>query len=150
MRRTLIVVAVACLALFAVSTALAASGGNSENAKLCQKGGWMNFVRADGSHFASEDQCVSYGAHGGTISPPSQPRTGAEVCASFGGIYQAPNTGQLVWTCSWPITDYGSQFAALEVACRFDLGSNYNVTYTHPETLTAIHADTDCYRLSLS
>jgi hypothetical protein len=151
MRRTLIVVAVACLALFAVSVATAKGGGNSANAKLCQKDGWMNLVRADGTTFASENECVSYGAQGGAISPPSQPRTGAEVCASLGGFYQAPNTGQLVWVCDgWSITDYDSQFAALEAACRFDLGSNYNVTYTHPETRTEIHADTDCYRLSLA
>jgi hypothetical protein len=124
-------------------------GGNSTNAKLCQKGGWMNLVRADGTPFANQDECVSYGASGGTISTPPQPRTGAEVCAAYGGIFlSGPALGPyLAWICSWHITDYASQFAALDAACKFDLGSNWAQTYTHPETLTAEHADTDCYRL---
>ncbi len=44
-----------------------AGGGNSANAKLCQKGGWMNVQGSDGTQFANQDECVSYGAHGGTI-----------------------------------------------------------------------------------
>ena len=98
-------------------------GGNSANAKLCQKGGWMNLVRADGTPFASETECVSYGASGGTVLPRPQPRTGAEVCAAYGGTFQAFAVGALVWQCNWHITGYASQFAALDAACRYDLGS---------------------------
>jgi hypothetical protein len=142
MRRTLIVVAVACLALFAVSVATANDSGNSANAKLCQKGSWVNFVRADGTPFANQDECVSYGAQGGTISPPShQPRTGEEVCTAFGGTYQAPNTGALVWTCQWPVTALEpAQAIALDQACRFDLGAAYDVSNQQ------FPGDIDCYR----
>lgn len=42
-------------------------GGNSENAKACHKGGWEGLVRSDGSAFASEEECVSYAAQGGTL-----------------------------------------------------------------------------------
>ena len=45
--------------------------GNSASAKLCQKGGWQDLVSAAGASYASEDQCVSYGAQGGTLVPES-------------------------------------------------------------------------------
>lgn len=43
--------------------------GNSQNAHLCQHGGWMSLQGSDGSQFSNEGACVSYGAHGGTIVP---------------------------------------------------------------------------------
>ena len=43
-------------------------GGNSANAHLCQKGGWIKLQRSDGTKFANHGACVSYGAHGGTIA----------------------------------------------------------------------------------
>ena len=58
---------VASLAL--AGTAVAASGSNAANAKLCQKGGWTKLARADGTPFTSELDCTSYGAKGGTIIP---------------------------------------------------------------------------------
>lgn len=42
-------------------------GGNADNAKACHKDGWRDLVRSDGSAFASEGQCVSYAAQGGTL-----------------------------------------------------------------------------------
>ncbi len=61
----------ALLALLAVSfgPASAAPGkGNNDNAKLCQKGGWEELQGGeDGTSFASEGACVSYGAQGGTV-----------------------------------------------------------------------------------
>src|SRR5262245_44102135 len=41
--------------------------GNSLNAKSCQKNGWQGLVTSTGSPFASETDCVSYGAKGGTL-----------------------------------------------------------------------------------
>jgi hypothetical protein len=53
-----------------VATATAGRGkGNSANAHLCQKGGWMKLQRSDGTRFANQGACVSYGAHGGTVAP---------------------------------------------------------------------------------
>lgn len=49
-----------------VATA-SAGGGNSANAKLCQHGGWMNLQGSEGTQFANQGGCVSFGAHGGTI-----------------------------------------------------------------------------------
>jgi hypothetical protein len=46
-----------------------AGGGNSANAKQCQQGGWQSLVRQDGTGFANQDECVSYGAHGGVPKP---------------------------------------------------------------------------------
>jgi len=47
-----------------VATAI---GGNSTNAKLCQKNGWKTLYRSDGSAFANQDACVAYAAKGGTF-----------------------------------------------------------------------------------
>jgi hypothetical protein len=49
-------------------TALA-EGGNSANAQLCQKNGWMNLVRSDGTAFRNQGDCVSYSAQGGELHP---------------------------------------------------------------------------------
>lgn len=47
-------------------------GGNSANAKACQKGGWASLYREDGSTFADQGACVSYAAKGGKLltEPP--------------------------------------------------------------------------------
>ena len=76
--------------------------------------------------------------------------TGQDGAASVCGVWRnlpALALGALVWYCDWDITDYASQFAALDAACRYDLGSNFAQTYTHPESSTPEHALTDCYRL---
>ena len=44
-------------------------GGNSANAKLCQKNGWMNLLASDGTAFSNQGDCVSYGAQGGILHP---------------------------------------------------------------------------------
>ena len=47
--------------------AMARAGGNSLNAKSCQKNGWKGLVTSAGASFASEEACVSYAAKGGTL-----------------------------------------------------------------------------------
>jgi hypothetical protein len=54
-------------ALFVAGGAHAGRGGNAENAKLCQKGGWQALMDSAAVPFASEDACVDAGAHGGAI-----------------------------------------------------------------------------------
>lgn len=47
--------------------AVGAPGGNSANARLCQHGGWATLIDSTATPFASQDECVSYGAHRGVI-----------------------------------------------------------------------------------
>jgi hypothetical protein len=55
------------LILAALALPLSAGAkGNSVNAKLCQKGGWEELKREDGTRFSNQGDCVSYGARGGT------------------------------------------------------------------------------------
>lgn len=71
MRRTVIaLLAVVALALTPLSPAQAS---NKAVAKQCQKNGWTSLYRSDGTTFASQDACVSYGAKGGQIltAPPT-------------------------------------------------------------------------------
>src|SRR3954453_1641139 len=59
----LIVVAAAA----AILVPLAVAGGNSDNAKACQQGGWQTLARQDNTGFNNQDGCVSYAAHGGVL-----------------------------------------------------------------------------------
>ncbi|MFL6029239.1 MAG: hypothetical protein ACJ74D_04315, partial [Gaiellaceae bacterium] len=65
----LFVLALTMALSLAVVSVASAGGGNSANVKACQKGKWMKLVRSDGSAFTSQDACVSYAAHGGTLVP---------------------------------------------------------------------------------
>ena len=48
-----------------------ALAGNSDSAKACQKGGWQTLARSQDNTagFNSQDECVAYGAQGGTLVP---------------------------------------------------------------------------------
>jgi CARDB len=45
----------------------AGAAGNTDNAKACQKGGFVNYSRTDGTTFKNAGDCTSYLAHGGTL-----------------------------------------------------------------------------------
>jgi len=60
----------------AIIVPLALAGGNSDNAKKCQNGGWQNLVRQDSTGFNNQDECVSYGAHGGILKTKPTAPTG--------------------------------------------------------------------------
>jgi hypothetical protein len=86
-------------ALVFAGGALAAKGGNSANAKLCHKDGWQTLMDSSANAFASEDECVSYGAQGGAIYAlarlnvercADQPFDG--LCVSTSGFGLAPTT----------------------------------------------------------
>jgi hypothetical protein len=47
----------------------AAQADNSAAAYACQDGGFVNYVRADGSTFSNTGGCVSYAAHGAGLVP---------------------------------------------------------------------------------
>ena len=50
-----------------------AGGGNSDNAKACQQGGWQDLIRQDGSGFKNTGDCVSYAAQGGALNTKPAP-----------------------------------------------------------------------------
>jgi CHRD domain len=63
------IVVLAGLVLAICGATAMAGGGNSDNAQMCQKGGWENLVQSDGTGFSNPGDCVSYGAQGGTLHP---------------------------------------------------------------------------------
>ena len=107
MRLRHLVALFSALTLTVGATTALAGGGNSANAKSCQKNGWKSLYRSDGSTFANQDDCVSYSAHGGTILT-SPPKSQSQLhCESFGGTYstdpgsnQTPTPGTVVFTCN--------------------------------------------------
>jgi hypothetical protein len=82
-------------ALVFAGAALAGKGGNSANAKLCQKDGWQALMDSSATPFSSEDDCVSTGAHGEPIytlaslhvaASANQPADGLAVSTSGLGL----------------------------------------------------------------
>ena len=98
----LVAVALAvAVAAIAAGPASAKGGGNSANAKLCQKGGWQSLFTATGGTFASQDECVSYGAQGGTILT-APPNLWQAACETNGGTFsQVPfGASGIEYTCA--------------------------------------------------
>lgn len=101
LRLVLLLCALLALAV-GVTTASAGNGGNSSNAKLCQKYGYQQLYTSTGQAFRNVGACVSYAARGGT------PTTGANAqadCEAAGGTYTTDPTtnqfglGTLIFSC---------------------------------------------------
>jgi hypothetical protein len=111
-------------------------GGNSANAKLCQKGGWKTFVRADQTPFKNQGACVSYAAKGGVLTAP---KTQSQLdCEAAGGVFSTdPATdlsglvgGTFLWSCHGP--NVAAASGTLSNDCNLDGGTTYGVTGIDP------------------
>ena len=93
--------------------------GNAPNAKACQKDGWENLVREDGSTFANQDECVSYAAQGGVLQP--KPLTPLELCKqqlAAAGLSEPANANYILGTDG--DDDFTSQMTeGNDVVCGF-------------------------------
>jgi hypothetical protein len=96
MKFRLAVVVFSVVALAVGVASATAGGGNSANAKQCQKNGWMSLIRSDGTSFTSEEDCVSYAAQGGTLAHKTQSQLD---CESFGGTFSIRTDAPFVWQC---------------------------------------------------
>lgn len=106
MRAVLVLCAVVALTV-GIASANAGRGGNSANAKACQKGGWHTLLRSDGSSFRNQGACVSYAAHGGVLALKTKSQLD---CEAFGGTFSTNagtdqiglggQFGAVVWTCN--------------------------------------------------
>src|SRR5262245_9012059 len=101
--RTMVFFCAAFALTAGVATATPSDGGNSTVAKLCQKGGYRSLIRSDGSSFASQDDCVSYGAQGNTLNFKTESQLD---CEAFGGTFgTGPNLttstfDTVFWVCN--------------------------------------------------
>jgi hypothetical protein len=127
--RVVLVLCAVCALTFGVAAASAGKGGNSANAKLCQKGGWMGLVGSDGTTFANEEACVAFGAHGGTLKP----KTKSQIdCEGFGGTYStdpatdhAEQPRPFIWSCNGVRETSNDAFSALADDCFADGGGAF-------------------------
>lgn len=92
--RKAVLIACAIVAFAAFAGSAVAGGGNSTNAQRCYKGGWQTLYRSDGSTFASQDACVSYAAHDGTLVT-SAPIVGMAVTPDAGGYWLVNAAGAI-------------------------------------------------------
>ncbi len=109
--RLLLFLCCAGLALtLGLATATAGSGGNSANAKRCQKGGWQTLYTSDGRAFTSEEACVSYAAQGNTLSTKPKSQIDCEspsIDGTYGIDPQTPG-----WSCANFLTGGGATLVA--------------------------------------
>ena len=140
--RPLLVLCAALALTVGVGTATA-GGGNSDNAKLCQKGGWQDWTRADLSPFVNTGGCVSYAAQGGTLTAKGAAQA---ACEALGGTFgTAPDlvgvSGTVVWVCNG--TPENTNVGDLLVPCTDDGGTTvttsdppgpFNSTCWYPST----------------
>src|SRR5918998_306241 len=92
-----------CAALALTAGADAKNGGNSANAKQCQKGGWQNLMGSDGTTFASEQECVAFAAKGGTLAPKELTlQQQWEAACVAGGGEVVPGDPAVQWRCFHP------------------------------------------------
>lgn len=103
------------------------NGGNSTAAHQCQKGGWRNWRRADQTPFRNGGACVSYAAHGGTLSAPKSPAQLA--CESVGGTF-APGSGTTLWFCTYMASN--ASFNVLMNECFAEGGNVFGVVSGDP------------------
>jgi hypothetical protein len=105
-------------------------GGNSKAAHMCQHGGWRNWVRADQTPFKNTGACVSYAAHGGTLT---KPKSAAQlVCESVGGVF-APGSGSTLWFCTY--TYSSAAYGALVNRCFAEGGNSFGFVSGNPAGL---------------
>ena len=116
------IVLTAVLSVGVVASASARPGGsgpgNSSNAKLCQKGGWMGLATSDGAAFANQGECVSYAAGGGTLvaQPGATPRERwRDICLSAGGTFSETT---YEWSCESAVGFTLATRDALNVPCQ--------------------------------
>ena len=98
-------------------------GGNSGAAKACQKTGYQNWVREDGSAFATSDACTAYVAKGGTLRPKP---TFASFCTDSGGTFTA--VGDHGGVCEWSglmLTEWTLLGAQLALTCPVELTGTF-------------------------
>ena len=90
--RSVLVLCAMLVLTVAVATA-EAGGGNSANAKLCQKGGWasagLQTATGESIAFGNQDACVSYGATTGPLFNPSLTADPAHVVEDEGSTLTA-------------------------------------------------------------
>jgi hypothetical protein len=136
------------LALLALSVGApviaAKNGGNSANAKMCQKGGWMELQRSDGTIFANQRACVTYAAKGGKLEPKvtaavlDQSSAGGASCYSslvtyLGQTFTAGLTGTLT---SVALEPYAS-LQGLTLEIRTTAGGLPTSTVLASQTITS-------------
>jgi hypothetical protein len=115
-----------------VSAAAAATGGTLANAKLCQKGGWRGLVTSTGAGFASEVDCISYAAHGGTPLTRYQYLQSQyqAICEERGLFFLDGEDG---WGCRSSVGSLTQDsYDALSAPCQ-EAGGTSNGTASHGE-----------------
>jgi hypothetical protein len=126
------------VAAVAATPAGAATGGNSANAKLCQKGGWQKVFRSDGSTFANQGACVSYGAKGNTIL--TAPLNWQAACEQAGGTFSISNM-DFGDPFGAPIPPPGYAYVCQPVSLETWSGVLTTICYGYPDGLSSQYVD---------
>lgn len=111
-----------------------AKGGNSEAAHQCNRGGFRDLFRADGSGFSNAGDCVSYAAQGGTFA--------RRLTASFTNVSLAA-CNALTWGVE--IDGVLSPLGGKAYDCIQVPNGDVSVTYLSTQALRVYLRDDTCY-----
>jgi len=98
------------IGLAALASPAVAADANAAAKASCKDDGWKTLVRADGTLFKNQGDCVSYAAQGGTLAPRPLPDLIPFVSCSFGA------TG---WSCDLFVENQGNAPATGDITNTF-------------------------------
>jgi hypothetical protein len=130
-------VAALSLAVAVAPASAGKNGPNNVNAKMCQS--YLDWVRADGSAFASSDECTSYAARGGQLAA-KPPALSAGCTALNDPVYDQPAASggpePAPFNAGETITVTASNPGAGQVGVVFIVDEVQQFAFTFPATLT--------------
>jgi hypothetical protein len=133
------------LALVGIASPAGAADPNAAAKALCKNDGWKTLVRADGTRFLSQGECVSYAANGGTPMPPvpalhlTYDGTAVAAYATFTGGSLGAGCNTFALTCDDTTSFASGDYIRMSV--------QMSCTSTCPDTLSivAFYNNTSAY-----
>jgi hypothetical protein len=153
----------ACAAVLVIAAPGVALASSSSAAAACGDGGYVNFVRDNGSPFKDIGACVSYSARGGTLMPVSLTASfvpdptrqlgdvtfedvtvtgtgllaGSTVTASYVPTGSTERTAPQPTAGNSTVAADGSFFASSETGCPLDSSFEFYATTAYGLPITA-------------
>ena len=107
--------------------------GNSDAAQACQKDGYQNLFRTDGTSFENVGDCVSYAAQGGTLATRRTATLTNVLFDACNGL-----------TLGYELDGVGHDLETKPEGCFSRVGSDQTIHYLSTQTLRTFLRDESC------
>ncbi len=142
-RRSVLVVMVALAGLLALSGTVSAQG-NSEAARACKEGGYVNYTDTEGNPFENAGACVSYAAEGYELVPVVVvvPSIDLQILHRDGVVFDYIITGAGLDPETDVILKFYNYFSVLLDAKTFPVAADGTISVD----TTGTSLETECYQ----